>query len=226
MAETHEIVGDAARHVGVVDDDAVALVRRELTVHFDDGRVLLEEELGHFGGQGRHDDAGRARRHERARGAELLVEQPFVVDEKHRVTAAAGTARDSRGEVRVERIAQIGDDDADRAVLLLAETAGHGVRHVAEFLSGGEHPLPGRRGDVALTAQRAGGCRLGDAGESSDVLEGRTSLPRGTGCAFAHRTPSRTIGEAGTYPPRLPQTSGGARQASYQCTRLSRRRLR
>src|SRR5690606_12285992 len=107
----------------------------------------------------------------------LLVAAPEVVERE--VVALLEQCRlGALDDGSVEPSVEEGDDDADVPHPTRREGGGARRDDVAQLVGGLAHVLTRRRGDVALTGERAGHRRGGDAGAPRDLLDARhgTSL--------------------------------------------------
>ena len=167
----------------VVEYDGVAGDVGEPAVDLDDIDAASRQQRS-SGSIGRGDDhAGRPHGEKRAGAGELLCLVAVVGDEDHLIVGFAQRRLDSRGEVRVELVAEIGDGDADDAARLLFQRPGRRIRDVAEPIGRLAQAGASVLGDVAAAAERARGGRGRRARRPRDVGErdrpGKSSVDSG-----------------------------------------------
>src|SRR5262249_38054776 len=96
----------------------------------------------------------------------------LAVGEEDRVPARAGTRLNPPQNPGVERVSEVGHDDAYVAGLAGDEALGGGVRLVAELPGGGQDAIAGRSPHMVGRAQGARHRRRGDLGPTGDVVDG------------------------------------------------------
>ena len=111
---------------------------------------------------------------------------------------------EAAGQLAVERVGDVGDDDADHLRAADAQAAGHPARPVAQLLHRRLDALAGRRGDRALARQHVGDGRRAHAGDPGDVGDGgaRRGRARRRGRPRSSWAPLRSVCNARDTVPR------------------------
>nr|WP_199919133.1 hypothetical protein [Streptomyces sp. KE1] len=184
VAQGDEFPGHEASAALVVDDGGEVAGAAGVPVEEDVGRAAPLQQGGEagVGGGGGEDDA-----------VERLVQQPFLGDglvgalgdEHHPVAEPLQLVVERGDDVRVERVGQVGDDDADAPGGPRRQRAAGLARHVVEQGGGPPDLLPRGPGDPGVVAQGTGDGRLRDPRESRHVVTGdrhvlSSSTPRPT----------------------------------------------
>lgn len=128
---------------------------------------------------------------------------------------------DGLDQLRVERVGDVGDDEADQLAAAGDEGSRCGVRRVSQLLHRGHHPVTRDRGYPGVVVEHAGDRRLRHARQSGDVvaahlpaLAGRRRCHAGSSSHLAiHHVsgpggPYRPVGVAVSPSPRLDDGQG------------------
>src|SRR5712691_2233674 len=187
VAELQKVSNAELDPGGVVDGNAVA---RLLPAAHDHERHALRAQLLYhraLAAELQHEDACRPLLEKRLDALALPRRAAVGVAERRRVAGPREPLLDELRELRVERVCEIADEDADGGGTAPDEAAGHGVRAVADACDRLEHSPP-RSGGGGGAADHVRDGRLRHAGGLGDVQD------RGLTAAPVHgATPSRLV---------------------------------
>ncbi len=230
-AGAQEVLGGEARAEHVVDGDAAVAVRGRREVHEDEGRLARGglRDRGHVLVVGQRDEGARdAQLAEHLQVLELAADVVVAVGKDH-VHARGGRCRPGAArDVDEQRVAQVGEHEAEHAGPTGGQRARDAVGAVAELGHGALDALARGRGDPARVVEDVRDGAGGDARTPRHLAHrgpgggpvprgarhGATLRPDGGACAVSEARPGLPAlpgGAARAAPPRARSLPQGAR---------------
>ena len=130
---------------------------------------------------------------QRARRLRLGGRRALGVGGEHEIAERVRGLLDADRQLGVERVLEVGNDDADRRARARLQRAGDRVRMIAGLGDGALDPLARRFGDERRAVDDVGDRRLRDAGAARDIDERRHDAPSSSASARLSPASERSV---------------------------------